>query len=274
MMKLGIFAKTFHQNSLKRLLSHIRGFGFVCVQFNFSAVDLPSMPERIPQKTLENIDQAFEQNKLKIAAVSGTFNMAHPDQQVRSAGIKKMAVLAKACKDINSDIISICTGSRHLRDKWQHHPDNRSEEAWRDMRSTLSESLLLAEQSGLMLAMEPEIANVISSAKKAVRIIKELQSDHLKVIIDPANLFEVERQSKVKYLMEEAIDLLGENIVIAHAKDRNNKGQFCAAGKGIIDYPLYLRCLEQVNFHGPLILHGLDETEVPGSLNMLRNLID
>ena len=48
----------------------------------------------------------------------------------------------------------------------------------------------------------------------------------------------------------------------AHAKDRSHDFQPCAAGKGILDFVYYLRCLKNIGFAGPLILHGLEENEV------------
>ena len=39
--------------------------------------------------------------------------------------------------------------------------------------------------------------------------------------------------------------LLGDSIVIAHAKDRDSNFQACAAGKGILDFEYYLRCAKQ-----------------------------
>ena len=36
-----------------------------------------------------------------------------------------------------------------------------------------------------------------------------------------------------------------------------------AAGKGLLDYDLYISLLDGVGFSGPLILHGLEEKEVP-----------
>jgi sugar phosphate isomerase/epimerase len=59
-------------------------------------------------------------------------------------------------------------------------------------------------------------------------------------------------------------------MVIAHAKDRTTDFKPCAAGKGILDFAYYLRQLKQIGFAGPLIMHGLDEEEVPFSRDFLR----
>jgi sugar phosphate isomerase/epimerase len=43
-----------------------------------------------------------------------------------------------------------------------------------------------------------------------------------------------------------------------------------AVGKGDLDYDLYLKYLNEVGYRGPLIMHGLAEEEVEGSLAYLR----
>jgi sugar phosphate isomerase/epimerase len=47
-------------------------------------------------------------------------------------------------------------------------------------------------------------------------------------------------------------------------------GEVVAAGKGDLDYDLYLKHLSEAAYRGPLILHGLGEEEVEGSVAFLR----
>jgi sugar phosphate isomerase/epimerase len=46
---------------------------------------------------------------------------------------------------------------------------------------------------------------------------------------------------------------------------------FRAAGEGILDYAHYLTLLQASGFEGPIILHGLDERQVAGSLQFLKD---
>ena len=59
-----------------------------------------------------------------------------------------------------------------------------------------------------------------------------------------------------------AVELLGPDIIIAHAKDLDHDGEagHLAAGKGLLDYAYYLGLLKQAGFKGPLLLHGLAES--------------
>jgi sugar phosphate isomerase/epimerase len=93
----------------------------------------------------------------------------------------------------------------------------------------------------------------------------------LKIIIDPANLCHVEDLPRQRDILDEAFDLLGPQIIIAHAKDvRVEDGiiRHVAAGRGLLDYEHYLALLRQVPV--PLIMHGLAEADVDASLAFLR----
>jgi sugar phosphate isomerase/epimerase len=61
-------------------------------------------------------------------------------------------------------------------------------------------------------------------------------------------------------------------IAELHAKDRNNDFKACAAGKGILAFEYYLRCLKEIGFAGPLIMHGLEEEDVAFSREFLQRI--
>jgi sugar phosphate isomerase/epimerase len=122
------------------------------------------------------------------------------------------------------------------------------------------------------LGVEPELANVVDSAVKARRLLDEIGSPRLKIIIDPANLFPPGSLPRMPAILDEAFELLGRDIVLAHAKDLSRDGEAGheAAGTGVLDYDRYLSLLARSGYAGPLILHGLSETQVAGSVAFLR----
>ena len=125
----------------------------------------------------------------------------------------------------------------------------------------------------LTLVFEPEVSNVVDSPKKGRRLLDEMQSEHLKVTIDGANLFHQGELVRMREVLDEAFDLLGGEIVSAHAKDLDRDGEagHLAAGHGRLDYAHYLRLLNQVGFTGTLLLHGLTEAQVNGCVRFIQN---
>jgi sugar phosphate isomerase/epimerase len=151
---------------------------------------------------------------------------------------------------------------------WRQHPENGTLEAWADLCQSMERALSIAEEADITLAIEPETANVVDSARKARKLMEEMRSERLKIIIDPANLFLAATRFRMPDALEEFFDLLGGDIVQAHAKDvifENGDVVHVAAGTGALDYPAYLALLVALPRPVPLIIHGLGEADVPTS---------
>jgi sugar phosphate isomerase/epimerase len=269
-MQLGIFAKTFARPSLGETLDAVRAHGIGCTQFNMSCASLPPMPEEIPAELTDRIRGEMERRNLTMAAVSGTFNMIHPDRGKRREGLRRLGVLAEACGRLGTSVITLCTGTRNAEHMWRYHPENDSPGAWRDLLVSMEQAIRVAKEHRVTLAFEPEVNNVVVSAEKGRLLLDEMRSSRLKVVMDGANLFHEGELSYAREVLDTAFELLGEDIVIAHAKDVKSTGEVVAAGGGELDYDRYLENLRGVGFEGPVILHGLGESEVEGSVAFLR----
>lgn len=260
-MKLGIFAKTFEGTQPGPVLKAVAGAGFVCAQYNMACSGLASMPDAIDEAQAGAIAGAARKAGIEIAAVSGTYNMIHPDRAVREAGHRRLAVLAERSHAMSTRLITLCTGTRDPFDNWKEHPDNGTPEAWRDLLESMETAIGIAERYDVDLGIEPELANVINSADKARLLIDEMQSPRITIVLDPANLFETATLDEQRTTISAATDLLADRIIMVHAKDRNPDGSFATAGKGVLDYSHYLGCLKAIGFTGSLITHGLAAKE-------------
>ena len=273
-MKLGIFAKTFAGTDPQTVLSQVKAAGFEVAQYNMACSGLEAMPAKIPGEIASTVKTAANKIHVDIAAVSGTYNMIHPDIQKREEGHARLEVLASSCAALGTNLITLCTGTRDPVDQWRHHPDNNSASAWADLLVAMERALAIAEKYNVTLGIEPELANVVNSAKKARDLIDSLQSPRVKIIFDPANLFEIATLDEQRRVVSEAIDFLGPHIVMAHAKDRNSDGSFTTAGSGVLDYRHFTACLRTLDFKGPLVTHGLAADEAPGVASFLRNVLE
>ena len=183
----------------------------------------------------------------------------------------KLEILCAVAAQLRIPVITLCTGTRDPVDMWKWHPANVSKEAWDDMVRSMESALIAAEKNDLILAFEPESENVVNSAARARKLLDELRNPRLRIVIDPANL--ISPQCNQREVLDEGFALLGDAIVIAHAKDRTSDFQPCAAGTGIVDFGYYLQCLKHVGFTGPLVLHGLEEKEVVFSRDFLSQIL-
>ena len=267
-----LLATTFTTGTLEARLDAVKACGLACVQMSMACANLPEMPDQIPAGLPERIRREASARGIAIASVTGTFNMSHPDVEHRRTGLRRLRVLAEACPQMGTSSIHVCTGTRDPNNMWRHHPDNDSPESWRDMAACMREATDIARQANVVLAFEPEMSNVVDSARKARRLLDEIGSPHLKVTIDPANLFHAGELPRMKEMLDEAFALVGKDIVLAHAKDLDHDGEagHKAAGQGVLDYDRYLGLLRKYDFKGPLLLHGLSVEQVPGCMSFLR----
>jgi len=263
-MRLGIFAKTFPGNDPLAVFRAAGAAGYASVQYNMACSGLPAMPDSLSDADCAAVAAASSATGLAISAVSGTYNMIHPDPAHRAAGMERLAVLIARARDMGTGMVTLCTGTRDPEDQWRHHPDNGSAQAWADLLDEMAKACTLAEAQGIRLGIEPELANVVGDAAAARRLIDTLQSPALVVVLDPANLFEVAAPDDRRQIIAEAVDLLGDRIALAHAKDRDAAGGFVAAGQGVVDFAHFIGRLRAVGFAGGLVTHGLTAAEAPG----------
>ena len=274
-MEIGIFEKTFKRPSLALTLDAVRVHRIGVVQFNFASAGMPSMPDQIPPERTAEIRAAMEARQITMAAVSGTFNIIHPDETVRRDGMRRLRELAAACAALGTSTITLSTGTRDAANMWHHHPDNTTPAAWRDMVHAMAEIATIGEAFGVRMAFEPEVSNVVDSAHKARRLLDELRSAHVKVVIDGANLFHAGELPRMAEILDEAFALLGDEIVLAHAKDLDHGGEAgdLPAGQGVLDYERYVRLLARCGYTGPLVLHGLEEQHVDACIAFLSGTL-
>jgi len=274
-MELGIFAKTFARRDFEEGFATAKSYGLDCVQFNFSCAGIPTLPDSIEPVLLARIHSALEQRSLSMEAVSGTCNLINPDTTQRAKDLRNMRTLIEACAGLGTSVVTLCTGTRDPGNMWRAHPENHSPGAWRDLVHSLEQLLPLAQERGVFLGIEPEPANVIDSAWKARKLLDEIKSPQLKVIFDAANLLQPHTLHEQNKILSQGVDLVGSEIVVAHAKDLTEDCStgHVVAGRGAIHYELYLSLLHNAGFTGPLILHNLREEEIPGAVTFLRKIL-
>jgi sugar phosphate isomerase/epimerase len=260
-MRLGIFARTFSGTDPASVLASVAAAGYSCTQYNMACSGLSSMPDSISAREATRVAEASAGTGVAIVAVSGTYNMIHPDPRTRADGHRRLEVLAASCAGLSTALITLCTGTRDPVDQWKWHPDNDTQAVWHDLLTAMEAAISIADRHNVDLGIEPELGNVVNSAKKARRLIDTVKSRRLKVVIDPANLFEVATLEQQRDLVSSAIDLLADRIVLAHAKDRTRDGRFTTAGKGVLDYAHYIERLRSAGFAGSMVTHGLSAYE-------------
>jgi sugar phosphate isomerase/epimerase len=272
-VEIGIFSRTFARPSLEQVLEAVVSHGLSHVHLNLKSAGAPSLPDEIDDDLCTRIRGAFAARSLVMTSISATFNAIHPDRRERDRDTRRACVLIERCRQMGTSVVTLCTGTRHPSDMWMWHPDNGSSEAWHDLLATLSRLLRVAESSGVTLGIEPETNNVIDCASRARRLLDEVRSPRLKIVMDGANLFHGGETSRMQEVLREAFSLLAADIVIVHAKDIADAAQHSsqAAGSGRLDWLAYFRLLKEHHYDGPVVLHNLSEPEIDKSVAFVKD---
>lgn len=274
-MELGIFSKTYESSDIDVTFERMGADGLFCTNLNFANAGLPIMPEEYDGAALVRIAESAKTHGISVPSLTGTFNMIDPNGKAREKGIEQFENHCRMAAALGIPVISLCTGSKNPQSKWKWHNDNLLPESYLDLMHTTEKILAFAEEYDLVLGVEPEVSNIINSPRAADRYLKDAGSDRLKIIMDGANLFTAENVCRMRDVLDEAFELLGDRIVLAHAKDFSLSDgiSFVAAGEGELDYTYYISLLKAASYDGALVMHGLSEKQVGRSRDFLRGLI-
>lgn len=272
-MHLGIFAKTFQESGIEANMQAVANAGITAVQYNLSITGLGTLPESVPQEVIEQINSSAQQHGVQLAAISGTFNTAHPDESVREEGLRRFPELARVAAALGIPVITLCSGSRAPQDMWKFHEDNHTAQAWADSRDSLTRLAQIAEKAGIVVAVEPEHTNVVSTADLARRMLDEIGSPALKIVFDAANIVDTADLSTETTVpvIDHALEVLGNDIALAHAKELVPGRAAVPPGAGQLPWHAILAGLARIGYDGTLVMHGLDEQDVASGTSYLRD---
>jgi len=287
--QIGIFAKHLSRPTPEELFEAVAGYGLNCVQFNAACLGIPSLPDTMDKTLWHRTAQAARSAGVKVVALSATFNLLDENKLRLADNFRRLELLAQGATILGTDLVTLCSGTRYQQDMWTYHPENQSPAAWRDMTDAMQRALDIAIVRDVYLGIEPEVANVVSNAEDAARLIAELDADRIRIIFDPANLYRPPADPRRGgHVITNALLLLSDRVAIAHCKDvadpigkqaahRNHHGLYehVAAGTGILDYRHYISELKRlVPESVPLILHGLTEEQIPASVSFMHERIN
>jgi sugar phosphate isomerase/epimerase len=274
MATLGLLSPEFPSVSLAANLDAIAATGAVSVQFDLASAVGDTFPSELSQNVVQAIVDGFAERKLTMAALSGTYNMIDPDPKARALGAEGLNRVIGWAPSLGAHLVTLCTGSRDPGSMWQKHPGNDTPEAWVDLLTQMEKALSVAEKYGVTVGVEPEIGNTINSVAKARRLLDEMRSPQLKIVMDGANIFQRGQLPNMRQVLDEAFALLGTEIALAHAKDLEQDGEagHVAAGRGRLDYPYYMELLKESGFEGSIILHALKPAEAEDRLAFVRSV--
>jgi sugar phosphate isomerase/epimerase len=263
-LKLGIFTDVYASLPLEEAARRIAADGFHGVVLEYNFADVRFDPWAPDWDKARLITSTLAKHNIKIVGLFGYYNVVDRDLARRQRGEQRMQVLIENWKQFGCPLISTETGTFNDKSEWLESPENATEQGYQACRAALQKLVKAARKAGAVISIETYWRNVIDSIARAERVLRDVPG--LKLVMDPCNFYRKEDLARMDPMLEEMFRLLGKKIVLAHAKDVKAAADgtdLPASGKGVLDYPLFLRLLAGLDRQLYLIIEHLTLDDVP-----------
>ena len=241
-MNIGIRLHDTKPGSLKERLTFAKAQGFTCAHVALSKVlddfSMEEAPEKLTAEYARSVRKDFDESGLECAVLGCYLNIADPNPERRAKTQEIYKAHLRFAPMIGARVVGTETfANPEMR---MAEPAGQSEEAFRLFMDSLEPLVRCAEENGAVLAIEPVWNHVIATPERAARMLEEMPSDHLQIILDAVNLVSPENAGKTEDIIRNAISLLGDRVRILHMKDfvmtPEGKMDACACGMGSMKY--------------------------------------
>ncbi|HXI17201.1 MAG TPA: TIM barrel protein, partial [Chloroflexota bacterium] len=132
-LALGIMTRHVERPSLEEVAAALSEYGLTEVQLSLESAGLDPLPERLNEDEARRIGEVIRAAGVRVAAVSGTFNVLDPDRERLRRNMERFARLCDACAWFGTRVVATCTGPRNPDSMWRAHPDNQMPDAWAEL---------------------------------------------------------------------------------------------------------------------------------------------
>lgn len=270
---LGVRAHDFNYCPLPELIGKLRAHGFPAIQFALHK----SFPESVTELCALSpgaaayYGDAFRQAGIKIAVLGCYVNIIDADPAKRTQALDEFKTHLRLARDFGASLVGTETGS--MGDGYTE--DNFTEEAFGQVVESVKAMVAEAERFGVTVGIEAGVNHPLYSAKLVRRLLDEVQSSNLQIILDVANLLTPENYLQQEQITAEALELLGNRIAVLHLKDftvQDGRIVIVPAGQGLMNFAPLLRYMKYKRPHLQGLLESTPEEGLRDSAQFLRSL--
>lgn len=245
-MNIGIRLHDTLPGTLAQRLAYARQQGFSCAHLAMSKAvpgfTMSDAPALLDEALAAQVRGDFEAQGIECAVLGCYLNLAARDGEE----LERVQAIYRAHLRFGRLIGATVVGTETPPAKGVTFsgPAPQSEEAFRLFVDCVRPVVRWAEEEGEVLAIEPVYRHIISTPERAERLLEEIPSDHLQIILDAVNLIAPEQAENAQDVIEDAIRRLGDRARILHMKDfvlEGGEAKACACGTGSMRYENLLR---------------------------------
>ena len=268
-MKAGVRAHDYGRHGVAEYAALLKNEGYEAVQLAIpKAFTGIGGYEDITEALCEEIRREFEAQKLEIAVLGCYMDLGNPDETVRAQAVETFKRCLRLNRIIGARVVGSETAYPHLSKLEKHRWFPAMMESLKELRDE-------AERLDVWMAVEPVGWHPLEDAETARDVLRELDSDHVKIIFDPANVLERPGEVVQRANWERCFAMLGDFIETIHLKDFtvDENGAYVPKllGEGDMDYGVlkeWLKTREDM----PVLREEMDPAHAARELAFMRAL--
>ncbi len=260
-MQLGIRLHDTKKLPIEERLADVHNLGFKCGHLAMHMVFPPTLPytdEALTPGLAMYLKGLFAKNEIDCAVLGCYLNLGNPNPQQLAQIQHRYMTHIRFASWLGAGVVGTETGAPN--ETYTFVPECHGEEALNAFITNLRPVVEYAEKMGVVVAIEPVWRHIVYNAQRARRVLDEIHSPNLQIILDPVNMLDISNCQDHVAIIEEAIDLLGEEIAVVHIKDFDVKdGRLISMGAGLgqMNYDALIRFMK---YRKPFIHATLEDT--------------
>ena len=271
-MQLGIRLHDTKKLPFEERIADVRELGFKCGHMALGKVidEFSTKDEALTPGLAMYIKNVFAKNNVDIAVLGCYLNLATPNEEQLKQNVHRYMAHIRFASWLGCGVVGTETGCPN--ETYSYVPECHNEESLQLFIRNLRPVVEYAEKMGVVIAIEPVAKHIVSTPVRARRVLDEINSPNLQIILDPVNLLAEWNYQDAKKVVDEAIELLGDDVAMVHIKDYvivDGKLRSVAAGTGEMDYTSLIKWMKEKK---PYIHATLEDTN-PGNNLQARDYI-
>ncbi len=221
-----------------------------------------------PESEIRELKAALAEYDVVFFDMHAAVNNIHPDlterKRINDFTIRQLEAAERVgCPLVTTHVGSCADHAVHA------HPDNWTWETWKLSVSAMRQILKDTEGMDAALAIEPNDMVQINTPLSCRRLVDDVGSPRLKICMDPVNMSGLANHFRKTEFLDECFDLVGEDIIVCHAKDIILEGALhprflqVEPGQGTMDYETYLARISRLSWPRTLFLEHLAAERYP-----------
>ena len=278
-LRLGVRGHDMPKAPFDELVKSISDAGFCCTQLALGKAirDFSVSNEAMTFGMADYMKKVFEQNRVSVSVLGCYKNLANPDEEQLKKTIEAYKHHIRFARFLECGLVGTETGA--VNTEYKFTPENHTEAALHIFIENLKMIVEYAEKMGVCIGIEPVYKHIMCNVERTRKVLDAVNSPNLRVILDPINLLNAENEKQHEAIVEEAFEVLGNEIDAIHIKDYVVKDgsivyEKVTVGEGNFNIPHFLGILKAKKPFINVLLEASTPENIKASCDYIRGCYD